>query len=1080
MTDFTAVISTFAEAVRRRFAGTVQGQPEEQLKTPVETLLNDAGMESGLSVRMVPESAVTDVGGRPDFAIESEEALNGHIELKQPGTGASHKKFRGHNREQWQRFRLLPNLVYTDGNSWALYRTGERVGQSVYLGDVCSEGPSVLSQERIESLGRLLHDFLTWKPIVPNTPHGLAKTLAPLCRWVRDDVLEALEDEDSALSQVARDWRQVLFPEADDPQFADAYAQTLTYALLIARLDGAESLDAHTAATTLRSDHGLLGEALRLLAHPLARQELQVGVNLLERIIGAISPDGLAGENPWLYFYEDFLAEYDPKLRRDRGVYYTPKEVVGCQVNLVDDLLCTDFDKPLSFADDQVVTLDPAAGTGTYPLRCISRGLSRVEERFGPGGAQSRAHVLGENIHAFELLVGPYAVAHLRVSQAIHDAGGSFPADGARVLLTDTLESPRATSPGGLPLPLRELGREHERAQDVKANRRVLVCMGNPPYDRQTIERGDTEEERKGGWIRFGDEGTDGLLADFVEPARAAGAGRHVKNLYNDYVYFWRWALWKVLDQPDGPGIVSFISAASYLRGPGFVGMRGALRQRCDELYILDLEGDQLGPRKTENVFAIRTPVAIAVGVRYGNPQPDKLAACWYTKLTGTTDEKLAALDAIGSRDDVTWQPCMTGWGDPLVPQTEGAYFDWPAVTDLLPWQSNGVQMKRTWPIAPTPELLERRWHRLVTSSQSERIELFRPTRDRNLGSTPEDLHRPGKRLLPLNTVTKDEPVPPIRRYAYHSLNRAWLLADSRLGDFMRPALWRTHSEQQVYLTSLLTTVLGEGPAAMVAAYPPDLHHFRTSYGGKDAIPLWRDASATTPNLASGVQAELAGVLGRPLQDHELFCYAYALLSAPTYTERFSEELSLPGPRLPITRDEQLFTAAVGHGRELIRLHTYNERFTDRSRPLTGAVRCQQAVSHEPDHYPETFEYDEGEQTLHVGDGVFAPVTPEVMDFSVSGYEVVHGWLSYRLLDRGGRSSTPLDAMTPERWTAQMTEELLELLWVVEQTIASHPKLDELLDQVVAGKVLTTADLPSPTEPDRQPLTAAEQPFDID
>ena len=150
-----------------------------------------------------------------------------------------------------------------------------------------------------------------------------------------------------------------------------------------------------------------------------------------------------------------------------------------------------------------------------------------------------------------------------------------------------------------------------------------------------------------------------------------AGAGVHVKNLYNDYVYFWRWALWKLFENPEasGPGIITFITAASYLRGPGFVGMRRKMREAFDELWIIDLEGDNLGARKTENVFAIQTPVAIAIGVRYGNQQPQNPARVRYTKITGTREEKYSKLDTIRSFADLEWQDCFDGWYDPFLPR---------------------------------------------------------------------------------------------------------------------------------------------------------------------------------------------------------------------------------------------------------------------------------------------------------------------------------------------------------------------------------------------------------------------------
>ena len=159
----------------------------------------------------------------------------------------------------------------------------------------------------------MLRDFLNWDPITPASPKALADLLAPLCHLLREDVTQALEDSDSAISSLAREWREYLFPEADDAQFADAYAQTLTYALLLAQMEGAEHLDVTTAAQTLRDGHGLLSQALTLLADPQARAELSTGVGLLERTISAVDPAALTRKDadPWLYFYEDFLAAYD-------------------------------------------------------------------------------------------------------------------------------------------------------------------------------------------------------------------------------------------------------------------------------------------------------------------------------------------------------------------------------------------------------------------------------------------------------------------------------------------------------------------------------------------------------------------------------------------------------------------------------------------------------------------------------------------------------------------------------------------------------------------------------------------------
>ena len=1075
-------LRTLAQGLTQAFDSLVPGDAEDQLKSHLRPFIETAAAALGfMPVVVKTESRVADVGGRPDLGVDLRGALTGHMELKAPGRGANPNRFRGHDRQQWNNFKNLPNLIYTDGLSWTLFRTGERIDSVRLRGDLTVDGPGAVTLADARLLGDLLQTFFTWQPIVPTTAQQLAEALAPLARLLRRDVLAALNDQDSAIAQLRRDWQSTLFANADPPQFADAYTQTLTYALLLARLDGLVAVGSGDLAQDLlrRRGHTLLADVLRTLADPQARRETSTPVELLERVIEAIDVDQLrrGDSDPWLYFYEDFLAAYDPRLRRNRGVYYTPVQVVRAQVRLVGELLRERFGKDLTYADDDVVTLDPAAGTGTYPLAVIEHALDVVAERLGPGAVPSHASALARNVHAFELLVGAYTVAHLRVSERIQAHDGVLPEDGAHVYLTDTLESPRAATPGLMALSLRALIGERERARRIKADTRVLVCLGNPPYDRQEIDPDDEETQRKGGWVRFGEPDSQSdapgdarpLLEDFLDPVRQAGAGGHLKNVYNDYVYFWRWALWKVFDNTGGPGIVSFITAASYLRGPGFAGMREVMRRTFDELWIIDLEGSP-GPRTTENVFAIRTPVAIAVGVRHGPPAPDEPALARYVRLTGTTDNKLERLDGVRGFDDLEWQACFQGWHEPLLPEGSGDYYAWPLVTDLFPWQYSGVQAKRTWPICPDVETLGRRWQALLNAS--DRRAAMRVTSQNQLDRSTSDLLT-GNELMRLRDVPTGTDPASVVPYAYRSFDRQWLLADSRLLDRPRPPLWHAHSGRQVYLTSLLTGVLGMGPAATVSAHIPDLHHFRGSYGGKDVIPLWCDPQASEPNVTAGLLEKIEESLGRATTPAELFAYAYALLVSPDYVERFSEELTVPGPRLPVTKDPELFHRAADLGSELIWRHTYGERFTgpDRGQGSVpqGTARCERPVGETLDAYPEGFKYNENTQTLLVGIGQFAPVSREVWQFSVSGFAVVRSWLGYRMRDGAGRKSSPLDDMRPQRWTAQFTRELLELLWVLEATVERQPALAQLLADVVAGPCFSADELPQPTEQEHQP-----------
>ena len=922
-------------------------------------------------------------------------------------------------------------------------------------------GAELFQQESLSQFDQLLRSFLTWEPIVPGTAQGLAEFLAPLTRILRDEVRAELNQTDSPLKRLAMEWGRLLFPGADDDQFADAYAQTLTYALLLARLEGAESLRPAMAADALRNEHALLAEALSLMEVPSVREKLLMPVELLERAIAAV--DSIQFEqhgDHWLYFYENFLGAYDPKLRKDRGVYYTPVEVVRCQVRLAGEILKTRFSKPLSFADDGVTVLDPAVGTGTYPLAVLDHAADAVRDMYGPGAVPQRLAALADRLYAFELLVGPYSVAHLRIAQRLRENGvaGHPP----RVYLTDTLESPNRLPEFTATMMQEQISLERERAQEVKKAVPVVVCLGNPPYDREQRDPDSDEGRRKGGWVRYGDDGESEppILEDFLAPARAAGAGIHLKNLYNDYVYFWRWALWKVFDSTDDPGIVTFITASSYLRGPGFVGMRRKMREVFDELWIIDLEGDSLGARKTDNVFAIRTPVAIAVGARYGPPSPDTPAKVHKVKLTGSEREKLETLDSVESFDDLEWRECSPDWDAPFYPMETGAYLNWPSITDVFPWQHSGVQFKRTWPIGETRGLLEQRWRTLLAQSPQERPRLFRQTRDRNVRREYPRLIEKGSDPA-ITTLDADAQPPETVPYAYRSFDRQYILRDARLGDFCRPVLHRLHSSQQLYMTSLLTAVMGHGPAAVATAAIPDLHHF-CGRGAKDVIPLWRDAEATDPNVTGGISEAVSAIHGAQVSAERLFAYAYGILSQPEFTRRFWDELELPPPRLPITRNSDLFARVADHGERLLRLHTY------RSVPQ-GEARCTKPVS--LDEYPAGFHYDPGTKTLHVGDGEFAPVAPAVWSYSVSGLQVVKSWLDYRKLVPSGRKSSDLDKIRPERWT--FGEELIELLWLLEATVALEPEGVTLLDEVCASPLFSADDLPTPTKEERKPPNVA-------
>ncbi|MDQ3023338.1 MAG: N-6 DNA methylase, partial [bacterium] len=1035
------------------------GQPEDQLRGPFEQLMQAAGpllLEQqvvGCKGESHLEGADGKRGRRPDFAVHRGLQLAGYAELKPTGKGADVATFRGHDKSQWETFTILPNILYTDGEQWALYRLGQRIGEVVTLTKDIATGDKGVNPNAANRLHSLLSNFLNFNEtvILPLDKHGrvifkrFAEILASRCRLLREDVEHALK-RGSRLSELAADWRNLLFPDADDAHFADAYAQTVTFALLLGRTETdhtgkgkdrpAKSVEStlpftlESAVKALSAQHSLLSKALEVLTHEDIRAEIGSTYDLLFNLVAAVPPTLQSqAHDPWLYFYEDFLVAYDDKLRKDAGAYYTPVEV-----RLIHDLLVNRLGKRLGFADPSVFTLDPAVGTGTYLLGVIEQAIPHAVSVNGGGYKADAATTLAQNLFGFELMAGPYAVCELRVSTALMGHGGKIPDKGLGVLFTDTLESPNA-QPERAGLFYREMSEHHKRALQFKKEQPVLVCLGNPPYDRHAAVDPAAEEENQlspyGGWVRFGDPllaskvsrnrkgrtfertlkaGKDilaerekhAILQDFITPAQAAGHGIHLKWLYNLYVYFWRWALWKVFehDTTKGPGVVSFISASSYLFGDAFVGMREHMRKMCDEIWVIDLGGEGRGARQSENVFNIKTPVAIAIGYRRAAMNSSSPAQVHYFPLVdGTREEKLARLNELNCFDELDWTECSSEWRASFLPSGTGNYFDSPSIGDLFPWQHSGLMLKRIWPIGPEIALLEARWKALLLAD--DRSKAFRGSGDREVDGTYKVELTTGADTRSIASLPASTPMPRAIRYTYRSFDRQYLIADSRLNSRPRPELWATQSEDQIFFTSRLWKPIGIGPALVASTAIPDFDSFKGSDGDKGVVPLYRTADTSQPNIMPGLLDLLAAEYGRPLTPEDFAAYVYGLLAQPAFTAKFHAELATRQLRVPLTRDATLFEQVREHGARLLWLHTFGERPSSRERPVkvipTGLAQVQQPIPGDPDKYPRKQSYDAESATLHVGAGSIGPVSPEVHGFEVSGLKVVQSWLKYRL-----------------------------------------------------------------------------------
>jgi len=379
---FSETISSFGAAAKAKLSNpAVTGAPEDQLRNPLETLLRDLAELGGMpsaAVQLVGETTVKHLKSRPDFAVTVHKALVGFIEVKAPGKGADPRKFDkdSHDGQQWEKLKSLPNLLYTDGNGFSLWRNGKLEGKIIQLdGDVESSGSKLAAPETLRAL---ISDFLQWQPIAPKSAKHLAEIAARLCRLLREEVVEQMAQGNEGLTALAKDWRHLLFPTADDAQFADGYAQAVTFGLLVARarvIDLTHGIEA--AAIDLRKSNSLIGTALRILTeNDATRQELDTSIKTLTRVLNVVDWHAVSKDKPeaWLYFYEDFLEVYDNTLRKRTGSYYTPPEVVGAMVKLVDEALRGPlFGRIAGFASSDVTVADPAVGTGTFVLGVLRK-----------------------------------------------------------------------------------------------------------------------------------------------------------------------------------------------------------------------------------------------------------------------------------------------------------------------------------------------------------------------------------------------------------------------------------------------------------------------------------------------------------------------------------------------------------------------------------------------------------------------------------------------------------------------------------------------------------------------------------
>lgn len=828
----------------------------------------------------------------------------------------------------------------------------------------------------------------------------LAQLLAHSARLVRGIVqdrlaeLHAEQNDRAALMQVRQEFRDVLYahPEAGgysardfDTLFSAAFAQTLAFGLLLVREGTNDPVDPR-AWERMPEEHPLMRTALRVLSMEEVVQDVGIGFDVMLDTVNSFAAEILAirpdGRDPILYFYEDFLETFDPAARERYGVYYTPIEVVRYMAGALDRALRDNLNTQ-GLQDPDVTILDPATGTGTFLLGIAERVRNQVEAANGPVEARMALRDLAGRMYGFELLVGPYAVAHYRLHHALRarregDEGEPLELPRLGVYLTDTLAEPGGATPAG-PLGFVSEGIADERhaADEVKAREPILAIIGNPPYKR--LEEGENET-LVGRFI-------DDMWDDLKRPVRDAGQGNQLNTFPEFSVAFWRWAIWKLFEAENAPqrGVIAFITNRKFLTGWPYAGLRKMMREKFDRIEVIDLRGDvRAGPRgdvaSDQGVFNIMVGTAITLAIADGSKAEGELAEVQYfdswsddlfsrrAKLEWLSDraanaeiEEMSFVDRQ-AMDDMRPSPFVDG--------------QWIKLSACFEFRYSGNESKRDHVVyAASQGKLDAQLQNIISARADARDRLFNSTpmnpavRAQQVGVDPEYLDACGYRPLDLQR---------------HYRHPAW-------NDRLRRPLRNAWGRENVALFSLPRGT-GAGPATWCHGAFPDRHAFRGSYGGY-AFPLYDrrlgpDATNLNPTLIEG----LSLAYGEPVTAPEVFDAILCLLSATSYTRRFAEDLEDTFPHVAFPADHDVFARAVAIGRDIREIETF-ARVPDTPRGL-----C--AIASEPDGVVASgvaAGYADGAITLcENGSGRITGIPEPVWRFAVSGYRVLPRWIEGR------------------------------------------------------------------------------------
>lgn len=944
--------------------------------------------------------------GSPDFKITQRLNTIGYIEAKKPLEDLDKIE----DSLQLKRYReTFPNLILTNFLEFRLYRNGELVQKTEVARElIFRQVKTTPPFENKEAFLQLIETFFTFNTPSITSSENLAEALAKKTAFLRDNIGENFNSDLEGFYTAFKDY---LIPSLTKEQFADIYAQTVTYGLFIARIranNGIQSFSRETAANFIPATIGFLHDVFQFISFGQLPIALKWIIDDITEILRASDMKSIVKSlytehDPIIHFYETFLSVYDPRLREKAGVYYTPLPVVEFIVRAVNTLLKERFYLKDGLADKSVTLLDPASGTTTFLVSAIGAALNEIKEKYGDGLVKGRIedNILN-NFYGFELLMAPYAIGHLKLNIFLSEFGYIMPEDKRfKLYLTNTLDF-KELEQLSIPI-LSSLSKESHLAGEVKRDTKILCLLGNPPYSSSMKDRTDfSKEAMKLYTIGLG-----------VENERKKGV------MQDDYIHFLRFAHYKI--EQSGRGIIGFITNNSYLDGLIHRQMRSSLLQTFDEIYILNLHGNSRirekcpDGSKDENVFDIQQGVAISIFVKHDSEKTSEYGKVFYCDVYGLRENKFNFLDA-NQLKTIKWERLKPSHPNYFfVPKNiplEAEYMEFLSVTEIFKLHNSAaVSRNDDVTVQFRKEQVKAIIKNLISNKSDDEIKNIYGIKDSYNWPLPEV-----RRHLREKGISEDN----FQQICYRPFDFRWTYFEDkfwsrtcrRVSDLMRYenlglCLMRASSlEKPFFITDKITTqrVIPDykGFAYLFPLYlyqktPSPRKRFQ--FNGHIAEPP-AEYLIRIPNLSEKFiefitqkydrefVSDGKGDLKKTIGPENILAYIYAVLYSKNYRKRYQDFLKTDFPKIPFA-DFGEFKRLSELGSELSALHTMKHPSINETTvkfPIAGENIVKQVG------------YDSDNKRVFINDEqYFEGIEESLWNYLIGGYQVLDRWLKYRI-----------------------------------------------------------------------------------